>query len=88
MKTGLACCASSHAYDCECNTDYILGGKSGGLFPPILMLLIKEKRKEELMAQMEEINRERKFELCDALEGWHAAQNYIRSIESYARIHS
>lgn len=66
------------AYDCECNTDYILVGKSGEVVSAYVDAVDKEKRKEELMAQMEakfeEINRERKFEFCAALEGQHAAQ--------------
>ena len=77
MKTGLACCASSHANDCECNTDYILVGKLGEVVSAYVDAVDKEKRKEELMAQMEtkfeEIDKERKFEFCAALEGWHAA---------------
>ena len=93
MKTGLACyvssnannrgvglayCTSSLAYDCECNTDYILVGKSGEVVSAYIDAVDKEKRKEDLIAQMEakfeEINRERKFEFCATLEGWHAAQ--------------
>ena len=122
MKTGLACCASSHAYefeylseaklkrdsrtncftsaielkagdavviekigrgiflgritdiyDCDCNTDYIYVDKAGET-----VTAYKEKRKEELRAQMEakfkEIDKERKFEYYATLEGWHAAQ--------------
>ena len=65
MKTGLAYCASSHAYDCECNTDYILVGKSGEAVSAYIDAVDKEKRKEELITKMEakfeERNRERKF---------------------------
>ena len=127
MKTGLACCASSHAYefeylseaklkggcrtncftsaielkvgdavviekigrgiflgritdiyDCDCNTDYIYVGKAGETVTTYIDALDKEKRKEELRAQMEakfkEIDKERKFEYYATLEGWHAAQ--------------
>lgn len=127
MKTGQACCASSHAYefeylseaklkgdsrtnmfmsaielkvgdavviekigrgtflgritdiyDCECDTDYIYVGKAGETVTAYIDALEKEKRKEELRAQMEakfkEIDKERKFEYYATLEGWHAAQ--------------
>ena len=60
------------AYDCECNTDYILVGKSGEVVSAYVDAVDKEKRKEELMAQMEakfeEINRERKFEFYATLD--------------------
>ena len=53
-------------YDCECNTDYILVGKSGEVVSAYIDAVDKEKRKKELMAQMEakfkEIDKERKFE--------------------------
>ena len=59
-------------YDCECNTDYILVGKSGEVVSAYVDAVDKEKRKEELMAQMEakfeEINRERKFEFYATLD--------------------
>ena len=61
------------AYDCECNTDYILVGKSGEVVSAYVDAVDKEKRKEELMAQMEakfeEIDKERKFEYYATLEG-------------------
>ena len=60
------------AYDCECNTDYILVGKSGEVVSAYIDAVDKEKRKEELITQMEakfeEINRERKFEFCATLD--------------------
>lgn len=66
------------AYDCECNTDYILVGKSGEVVSAYIDAVDKEKRKEELITQMEEkfkkIDKERKFEYYATLEGWHAAQ--------------
>ena len=78
MKTGLACCASSLAYDCECNTDYMYIGKSGEVVSAYIDALDKEKRREELIAEMEakfkKIDKERKFEYYATLEGWHAAQ--------------
>ena len=72
------------AYDCECNTDYILVGKSGEVVSAYIDAVDKEKRKEELIAQMEEkfkkIDKERKFEYYATLEGF--LENYIRSIRS------
>ena len=66
------------AYDCECNTDYILVGKSGEVVSAYVDAIDKEKRKEELITKMEakfkEIDKERKFEYYATLEGWHAAQ--------------
>ena len=66
------------AYDCECNTDYILVGKSGEAVSAYIDAVDKEKRKEELITKMEakfkEIDKERKFEYYATLEGWHAAQ--------------
>ena len=60
------------AYDCECNTDYILVGKSGEVVSAYIDALDKEKRKEELIAQMEEkfkkIDKERKFEYYATLD--------------------
>ena len=60
------------AYDCECNTDYILVGKSGEVVSAYINAVDKEKRKEDLITKMEakfeEINRERKFEFCAALD--------------------
>ena len=60
------------AYDCECNTDYILVGKSGEVVSAYIDAVDKEKRKKELMAQMEakfeEINKERKFEYYATLD--------------------
>lgn len=120
MKTGQACCASSHtyefeylsearlsnrrtneftstidlkvgdcvivekkgrgiflgriteAYDCDCNTDYAYVGKAGEGVTAYIDALEKEKRREELMAQMEakfkEIDKERKFEYYATLD--------------------
>ena len=66
------------AYDCECNTDYLLVGKSGEAVSAYIDAVDKEKRKEELITKMEakfkEIDKERKFEYYATLEGWHAAQ--------------
>ena len=60
------------AYDCECNTDYILVGKSGEVVSAYIDAVDKEKRKEELIAQMEEkfkkIDKERKFEYYATLD--------------------
>lgn len=65
-------------YDCGCNTDYIYVGKAGETVTAYIDALEKEKRKEELRAQMEakfkEIDKERKFEYYATLEGKHAAQ--------------
>ena len=59
-------------YDCECNTDYILVGKLGEVVSAYIDALDKEKRKEELIAQMEEkfkkIDKERKFEYYATLD--------------------
>lgn len=120
MKTGQACCTSSHAYefeylseaklsnrrtncftstielkvgdcviiekngrgiflgrityvcDCECNTDYTYVGKAGKDVAAYVDAIDKEKRKEELRAQMEakfkEIDKERKFEYYATLD--------------------
>ena len=66
------------AYDCECNTDYILVGKSGEVVSAYVDAIDKEKGKEELITKMEakfkEIDKERKFEYYATLEVWHAAQ--------------
>ena len=60
------------AYDCECNTDYILVGKSGEVVSAYIDAVDKEKRKEELIAQMEakfkKIDKERKFEYYATLD--------------------
>ena len=59
-------------YDCECNTDYIYIGKAGEVVSAYINALDKEKRKEELRAQMEakfkEIDKERKFEYYATLD--------------------
>ena len=72
------------AYDCECNTDYILVGKSGEVVSAYIDAVDKEKRKEELITKMEakfeEINRERKFEFCATLEGWHTVQAAMQEL--------
>ena len=60
------------AYDCECNTDYILVGKSGEVVSAYVDAIDKEKRKEELITQMEakfkKIDKERKFEYYATLD--------------------
>ena len=60
------------AYDCECNTDYILVGKSGEVVSAYVDAVDKEKRKEELITKMEakfkEIDKERKFEYYATLD--------------------
>lgn len=60
------------AYDCECNTDYIFVGKSGEVVSAYIDAVDKEKRKEELIAQMEakfkKIDKERKFEYYATLD--------------------
>lgn len=60
------------AYDCECNTDYILVGKSGEVVSAYVDAIDKEKKREELIAQMEakfkEIDKERKFEYYATLD--------------------
>ena len=72
------------AYDCECNTDYILVGKSGEVVSAYIDAVDKEKRKEELITKMEakfkEIDKERKFEYYTTLEGWHAAQAAMQEL--------
>lgn len=59
-------------YDCECNTDYMYIGKAGEVVSAYIDALDKEKRKEELRAQMEakfkEIDKERKFEYYATLD--------------------
>ena len=59
-------------YDCECNTDYILVGKSGEVVSAYIDVVDKEKRKEELITKMEakfkEIDKERKFEYYATLD--------------------
>lgn len=60
------------AYDCECNTDYILVGKSGEVVSAYINAVDKEKRKEDLITKMEakfeEIDKERKFEYYATLD--------------------
>lgn len=60
------------AYDCECNTDYMYIGKSGEAVSAYIDAVDKEKRKEELIAQMEakfkKIDKERKFEYYATLD--------------------
>ena len=64
-------------YDCECNTDYILVGKSGEVVSAYIDALDKEKRRIEIVNELEErianLDKERKFEYYATLEGWHAA---------------
>lgn len=59
-------------YDCECNSDYMLVGKAGEAVTAYIDALEKEKRKEELRAEMEakfkEIDKERKFEYYATLD--------------------
>lgn len=59
-------------YDCECNSDYMLVGKAGEVVTAYIDALEKEKRREELMVQMEakfkEIDKERKFEYYATLD--------------------
>ena len=59
-------------YDCGCNTDYTYIGKAGETVTAYIDALEKEKRKEELRAQMEakfkEIDKERKFEYYATLD--------------------
>ena len=54
-----------------------------------MLLLDKEKRKEELRRLLEEqiaqIDKERKFEYYATLEGWHAAQAAMR--ESFGALY-
>lgn len=60
------------AYDCECNTDYMYIGKSGEVVSAYVDAVEKEKRKEDLIAQMEakfkKIDKERKFEYYATLD--------------------
>ena len=60
------------AYDCECNTDYMYVGKSGEVVSAYVDAIEKEKRKEELIAEMEakfkKIDKERKFEYYATLD--------------------
>ena len=60
------------AYDCECNTDYTLVGKSGEIVSTYVDAIDKEKRREELISQMEakfkKIDKERKFEYYATLD--------------------
>ncbi len=66
------------AYDCECNTDYILVGKSGEVVSAYIDAVDKEKRRTEIANELEKrianLDKERKFEYYATLEGWHAAQ--------------
>ena len=66
------------AYDCECNTDYILVGKSGEVVSAYIDAVDKEKRRTEIANELEErianLDKARKFEYYATLEGWHAAQ--------------
>lgn len=59
-------------YDCDCNTDYAYVGTAGKAVVSYVNALEKEKRKEELRAQMEvkfkEIDKERKFEYYATLD--------------------
>lgn len=58
--------------DCDCPTDYAYVGKVGEAVIAYIDALEKEKRKEELRAQMEakfkEIDKERKFEYYATLD--------------------
>lgn len=135
MKTGQACCASSHtyefeylsevklsnrrstncftsaidlkvgdcvvierenrgiflgriigAYDCECNTDYMYIGKSGEVVSAYIDAVDKEKRKEELIAEMEakfkKIDKERKFEYYATLDdGFRELYNEYKELQ-------
>ena len=59
-------------YECECNTDYMYIGKAGEVVAAYIDAVDKEKRKEELRAQMEAkfkgIDEERKFEYYATLD--------------------
>ena len=59
-------------YDCDCNTDYKYVSKAGEGVAAYIDALEKEKRREELRAQMEakfkEIDKERKFEYYATLD--------------------
>ena len=73
------------AYDCECNTDYILVGKSGEAVSAYIDAVDKEKRKEELSIKMEakfkEIDKERKFEYYATLnDGFRELYNEYREL--------
>lgn len=58
--------------DCGCNTDYLYVGTAGKAVVSYVNALEKEKRREELRAQMEakfkEIDKERKFEYYATLD--------------------
>ena len=58
--------------DCGCNTDYLYVGAAGKAVVSYVNALEKEKRREELRAQMEakfkEIDKERKFEYYATLD--------------------
>lgn len=59
-------------YDYDCDSDYKYIGKAGEVVTAYIDALEKEKRKEELRAQMEakfkEIDKERKFEYYATLD--------------------
>lgn len=61
-----------NVYDCDCNTDYKYIVHAGEGVTAYIDALEKEKRKEELRAQMEakfkEIDKERKFEYYATLD--------------------
>ena len=74
------------AYDCECNTDYTLVGKSGEVVSAYVDAVDKEKRKEELIAEMEakfkKIDKERKFEYYATLDdGFRELYNEYRELQ-------
>ena len=58
--------------NCDCETDYAYVGKAGEAVTAYIDALEKEKRREELRAQMEakfkEIDKERKFEYYATLD--------------------
>ena len=60
------------AYDCECNTDYILVGKSGEVVSAYIDAVDKEKRRTEIANELEErianLDKERKFEYYATLD--------------------
>ena len=60
------------AYDCECNTDYILVGKSGEVVSAYVDAVDKEKRRTEIANELEErianLDKERKFEYYATLD--------------------
>ena len=73
------------AYDCECNTDYMYIGKSGEVVSAYIDAVDKEKRKEELIAEMEakfkKIDKERKFEYYATLDdGFRELYNEYREL--------